>query len=441
MATLVRDRFHAVRFSMLLRGPGVDDVGRAWVEAHLPADHLAIAPPGVFVADGAGELLVRIGYREPAPRWLEALRPLVPDPPPAWADQGERPLLRRIEAALQSGRSHKADAALRAWLDAYGASDPDGAAWAKLLRGVAAYRRGAGEAARTHWTAVITEHPGHPLVHRASYHLKDSDTWPTRPHADLVGAPALPVPTQPPPAPEHVPVPGTLVDGLGLELVPIPAGSFTLGGSPAFLARELPTHRVTLTRPLLMSATVVTSEQWAAFSGEAVADDPTLPRTGISFAAAEAFCAWLSERESARYRLPTEAEWEWASRGGLEGACYPWGDAPITPERCNYLGPRPVPVRSYPPNGYGLYEMVGNVQEWTSDRYRERAYAERAADPAACVDPQGPASADRGLPLRVVRGGQCGASVIQLFCRNSFRLGLFEEYAGGSIGLRVVREV
>lgn len=444
---------------MLLTGPGTDVLGRRWVEAQLPPGHLAVSPPGVFVCDGAGGLLTHLGYREPPERWLEALGALVGAPARRFRD--ERPELAACERRLREGRLDGVRERLASWL-AQRPDDQGGAAWAKLLLGVEAYRTGDMSRAHAWWDRVLTEHGDHPLSHRARYHLYDAETWPTRLHEDLAGA-ARPR-TGATPA-RNSRVENSRAEGLRtensrggnsriessspqdsrepadhgrLEMVSVPPGTFTMGGSPALLSRELPTHRVTLTRGFAMSATTITRAQWAAFTGAEVVDHGSAPQVGISYGDALAYCAWLSQRESATYRLPTEAEWEWAARGGLEGAQYPWGDAPISPQRCNYLGPRPVAVRSYPPNGYGLYEMVGNVQEWTSDLYRERAYGERAGAPV--VDPTGPPSADRDLPLRVVRGGQCGASVIQLFCRNSFRLGLFEEYSGGSIGLRVVRE-
>jgi len=415
---------------MLLVGPGIDPPGRTWVEANLPDGHLAVAPPGVFVCDAEGSRIAHLEYRTPPETWLTVLGALVGGASREWSHA--RPELLSVEAALRSGLTQGLRRTLTGWLERN--PHESGAAWAKLLLGVEAYRSGDISTAHAHWRSVLHDHPHHPLAHRARYHLYDGETWPTRLHPDLAGAPSL-LPT---------PAPSPTTDGATspslprpLRMVSIPAGTFTMGGSPAFLSRELPTRRVTITQPFAMSDTVVTCAQWAEFDGLPV-EHPNLPKTGISFRTAHRFCDWLSRRDNATYRLPTEAEWEWAARGGIDGAVYPWGDEAITPAHCNYLGPRPVRVASYPPNAYGLFDMVGNVQEWTSDFFREHAYAEQG--PTA-TDPQGPPSADQGLPLRVVRGGQCGAPVIQLFCRNSFRLGLFEEYSGGSIGLRLVREL
>ena len=144
------------------------------------------------------------------------------------------------------------------------------------------------------------------------------------------------------------------------------------------------------------------------------------PVVQVSFEDAQAYCEWIGGR------LPTEAEWEFAARGGLEGAANAWGDEPVDATRANtWQGRFPAqntaddgyahaaPVASYPPNGYGLFDMAGNVWEWCSDLYRPDAYAlraERIGPDGVAVNPTGPQqSMDPRNPWapesRVHRGG------------------------------------
>ena len=125
---------------------------------------------------------------------------------------------------------------------------------------------------------------------------------------------------------------------------------------------------------------------------------PEQPVIAVSWFEAVKFCEWLSTIEGRKYRLPTEAEWERAARGGVESALFPWGDDP--PESLpNYrerwkAGPEPV-ARSMP-NAFGLYDMCQNVHEWCSDWYQSDYYAVSAER-----NPRGPESGER----RASRGG------------------------------------
>lgn len=139
------------------------------------------------------------------------------------------------------------------------------------------------------------------------------------------------------------------------------------------------------------------------------------PVVHVSWRDAAAYADWAGKR------LPTEAEWEFAARGGLEGASYAWGsEADTEGSRMNsWQGVFPLerragdgyattsPVRSFAPNGYGLYDVAGNVWEWVADWYRPDTYARRSGDVVA--NPVGPESgfdpAEPYAPKRVCRGG------------------------------------
>ncbi len=142
------------------------------------------------------------------------------------------------------------------------------------------------------------------------------------------------------------------------------------------------------------------------------------PVVHVAYEDAERYAKWAGER------LPTEAEWEFAARGGLSGALYSWGNDlnPGGKWMANtWQGQFPVkdtgedgfagiaPVAQYPPNGYGLFDMAGNVWEWCSDWYRPDAYPQGNVDGAVSVNPQGPWSshdpAEPDQPKRVHRGG------------------------------------
>ena len=159
---------------------------------------------------------------------------------------------------------------------------------------------------------------------------------------------------------------------------------------------ERPAHRVTVA-PFRLCRFQATNADYAAFRpfSYASAEEPV---TSVSWFDAVEFCRWLGARWSMAIRLPTEAEWEFAARGGLEQKLYPWGDAPVT-SRADYASRwtnGPEPIGTAEPNGYGLYDMCENVHEWCSDWYDPRYYEIAPAD-----NPRGPEHGTR----RSSRGG------------------------------------
>ncbi|MCI0464492.1 MAG: SUMF1/EgtB/PvdO family nonheme iron enzyme, partial [Gemmataceae bacterium] len=239
-------------------------------------------------------------------------------------------------------------------------------------------------------------------------------------------------PTAPPTAPPDLAGPGKRVhNSLGMALVWIPAGTFWMGGpdpgEKPVQDHEQPRHEVRITRPFLMGAYEVTQEEyqrvmgvnpsWFAATGErrgevTGVDTRRYPVEYVSWEEANAFCARLSalaeEKRAGRlYRLPTEAQWEYACRAGTTTA-FPFGNA-LSSAQANFNGlfpygkaapgqflKRPCPVGSYPGNVWGLHDMHGNVVEWCHDWYDPNYYHARPRD-----DPPGPPAGG----FRVARGG------------------------------------
>ncbi|HLH15563.1 MAG TPA: formylglycine-generating enzyme family protein, partial [Bryobacteraceae bacterium] len=181
------------------------------------------------------------------------------------------------------------------------------------------------------------------------------------------------------------------------DLVVIPGGEFLMGQADG-RDEERPVHRVRVA-PFRLCRYQVTERDFAAFRRAGRPAAPAcLPVTSVSWFDAIEFCAWLSREWGFPVRLPTEAEWEFAARGGLEQKRYPWGDEPVT-AREGYAerwhnGPEPVGQSA--PNAYGLFEMCENVHEWCSDWYDPRYYGDSPED-----NPRGPETGAR----KASRGG------------------------------------
>ncbi len=175
----------------------------------------------------------------------------------------------------------------------------------------------------------------------------------------------------------------------GMKLMPIPAGSFAMGSDKGD-KDEKPVHTVTIAQPFWMSETEVTFAQYAAYgqaTGKALPDDEGRgrrqhPVINVSWQDAVGYTQWLSDNNARglRCRLPSEAEWEYAARAGTTTAYY-WGDdgGEVVREYANTWGTgwhnkwaeETAPVKQFKPNGFGLYDMSGNVWEWTQDQWHE----------------------------------------------------------------------
>ena len=203
----------------------------------------------------------------------------------------------------------------------------------------------------------------------------------------------------------------------------IPAGKFLMG-SAVGKADEKPVHPLRLTRGFYIQTTEVTQGHWNQIMAErpwllngslpeAVVIGDNYPACYISFPDALAFLKKLSRCEGRQYRLPTEAEWEYACRGGTTTEYY-WGDR-FEGEFLWYVdnsGGRFHPVGSKKPNPLGLYDMLGNAWEWCADWWAADTYTTSAE-----TDPSGPATGE----YRVIRGGSFFAGAGNIRCSSRYR--------------------
>ena len=212
----------------------------------------------------------------------------------------------------------------------------------------------------------------------------------------------------------------------GPEMILVQPGEFEMG-SDVGAAWEKPAHRVQL-GAFHISAMPVTKAEYLVFEPSheiAEGADPNSPVTDVSFAEAQRYCTWLSEQSGLTYRLPNEARWEYAARGGLEQAIYAWGDEPPVPAETT------APVEPAPrANAFGMQILSGNLWEWTADWYSADYYAESPES-----EPSGPAAGS----YRVLRGGgyRDDPNSVKVFNRGSARPTTESIY----ITFRVSREI
>ena len=218
-----------------------------------------------------------------------------------------------------------------------------------------------------------------------------------------------------------------------IEVARIPAGTFVMGSDVE--TDEVPAHRVTITHPFSIGKYEITQAQWRAVMGRNPSrfSGDSLPVERVTWDEADAFCRRLSAMTGKAYRLPTEAEWEYACRAGATGRwCF--GDEERDLRRYAWFEDnglkRTHPVGQLEPNAWGLYDMHGNVWEWCSDWYAADLYAASAA--TAATDPTGP----RTGRDRVMRGGSYGS--VATGTRSSNRFFATPDLRFFESGLRVV---
>ena len=237
-------------------------------------------------------------------------------------------------------------------------------------------------------------------------------------------------------APTTAVEPGDIVvNSVGMKLAYIPPGSFTMGSpktEPGRVANETRRH-VTFERGFRIGVTEVTQKEWRLVMGTSPAyfkgDD--LPVEHITWREAVEYCQRLSEKEKKRYRLPTEAEWEYACRAGTTTAYYSGKDTRALALAGWYLGNsgnQSHPVGRKRPNPWGLYDMHGNVSEWCA----QRPAGERGDPSSAQLD-----SEEKGL--RDLRGGSWGLNASE--CRCASRLSNAGTFRYFDLGLRVLCEL
>lgn len=277
--------------------------------------------------------------------------------------------------------------------------------------------------------------------------------------------------------------------GLIPAMVRVPAGRFWMGsrdpvaeivakggGEAATYERELPRHQVEITQPFLLGATEVTNAQFAAFvqatgyvtdaqrqgqgqvwkkgyvpqkgadwlhpqgPGSSIAGREAHPVVQVSWRDAQAYCQWLGQREGRVYRLPTEAQWEYACRAGSQTP-FAFGET-ISAAQVNYFAKKPypggapgvyradtTPAGSLAANAWGLYDMHGNVWEWCQDFYDPGYYHHSPVS-----DPPGPEQGSE----RVVRGGSYNFSAVGV--RSARRWGRPPDQGFSQVGFRVAAQ-
>jgi formylglycine-generating enzyme required for sulfatase activity len=226
----------------------------------------------------------------------------------------------------------------------------------------------------------------------------------------------------------------------GMAFVRIPSGRFEMGGSGEYDGK--PAHGVRLSS-FWLAETPVTNRQYGLFLEQNKSDepgywrderfsDPEQPVVGVSWHDAVRFCEWLSEQGGGGFRLPSEAQWEYAARG-TDGRIYPWGDEEPDDKRACFATGKPAAVGSFPGGRgpFGTLDQAGNVWEWCLDVWDEKAYEKRAgSEPVDLLVTKGDEQ------RRVLRGGAWSDAAVAL--RAAVRLWLPASYRDVDVGFRVL---
>jgi formylglycine-generating enzyme required for sulfatase activity len=231
-------------------------------------------------------------------------------------------------------------------------------------------------------------------------------------------------------------------NGVNLDMVYIPSGKFNMGSSPEEKERwdkERPQIKDMNVSTFYIGKYEVTQTQWHAIIGNHPSnfnDNLQNPVQLVSWDDAQEFCKRLSQKTGKEFRLPSEAEWEYACRAGTTTAYFFGSDASLLREYAWYKdnsGKKTHPVGQKKPNPWGLYDMYGNVWEWCQDSYNHEKYGGESD----LIRKTGKAITKENKNLfRMLRGGSCGS--IAQDCRSAYRGGNRRHYQGSAFGFRVV---
>lgn len=226
------------------------------------------------------------------------------------------------------------------------------------------------------------------------------------------------------------------------EMVRLPGGSFRMGSPPGERqAAEQPVHEVTV-KPFSISRYEIRFDEWDACVADQGCNDAdvydhewgrgAMPAINVDWSDAQDYARWLSRKSGKRYRLPTEAEWEYAARAGST-ARYAWGPEmepghAVCFSECGPEADQPAKVGTTLPNAFGLHDLHGNLWEWVQDCWHGD-YTGAPADGSARDEP--------GCRSRVIRGGSWNC--LPLDVRSAVRTGMEPSIRYNTVGMRMVR--